>query len=514
MMKVPLSYLLDQMEPWGPRWAFDISENVSPKVSRVSPFRETGETLRNDTLYLCLDELPLHGAPLPERAYFVTAAGAGEELPRRISLERPPAQSELLDRLLDAADRLQAWLDDLVRLSLDKASPQEFLDVSEEMLENPVLIQDPSYTMIAITRSASVQDYPFFDFGGTRRPMPEFLLQSQREASVRKRYTVEGEGRGIIREYAGKPEIIHNVTFGDNIYASLIYAISRVELTQGRFDLFLMFCRYFRYSLDPTVPYMRPDNFAGFAFEQLLRFDNQDVIHNLLRPKAGWRFTVAVLRMDAPESEFAAYLPQTQEVLPHSVACYYNGQITVLLCVADQESEAVYYEYQYQRLDSLAEVMNGVFGLSYRIPSLTGVHSALQQSKKALQLLPLFPPEGGGQPTRLRFYADAAITDIIEETLTGGGAERFLPPEIIAIWTNDAKNGERNGELLYSYLLTGKSLAQTSEMLHIHRSTIVYRLQRMKEKYDLQLDQMSRNQLYLLSCLVCQAQKRHVRGGA
>ena len=517
-MKVWISYLLDQMEAYSPECTFDVSVEAAPNVSRVSricPFAPA-DGLRANTLYLCLEAAPDKGADIPETACFIVGrrADAGH-LRRRIILDRPPAQGELLSILLDSADRYQSWLEELLHLALTRAEPQAFLDTAAALLENPIMIQDPFYTVAAITKGASVKDYPFFDFGGTRRPMPEFLLHSQREARIIRRYTTGEEGRGVVREYEGKVEVIHNVLYNGNLCACVISAVSRAALTQGGFDLLMDLCHCFRYSLNTSLPQLTPGSITNFAFEQLLRFGDPGAMRNLLHPREDWKFMTAVLKAHAAESEISGYLPQIQEVLPNSAACLYNDRISVILCVSDRDSDTVFHQYQYQRLESLGEVLNGVFGLSYQMASLAGVSAAMQQSEKALRLPRLPGMEGAAREpgSRLSFYEDVAMADVLEGTFAGDGAEQFFPPEIAALQRSDIQTGENNCEILYYYLLTGRSLAGTSESTHIHRSTIVYRLERMKERFGLRFDKAARNQLYLLCCMSCRLQKERQREG-
>lgn len=507
--------MLDQLEAYSPECTFDISHEEAPRVSRICTFAPA-DTLRANTLYLCLEAAPDRGADIPETAYFIVERRAAGHLRRRIILDHPPAQGELLDLLLDSADRYQSWLEELLHLSLTRAEPQTFLDTAAALLENPIMIQDPFYTVAAITKGASVKDYPFFDFGGTQRPMPEFLLHSQREARVIRQYSVGDEGQGTVREYAGKVEVIHSVLYNGNLCACVISAVSRAELTQGRFDLLMDFCHCFRYSLNVSLPQLTPGSITNFAFEQLVRFGDPKAMRNLLHPREDWKFMTAVLKAHAEEPEIIGYLPQIQEVLPNSAACLYHERISVILCVSDRDSDTVFHQYQYQRLESLGEVLGGVFGLSYQMPSLAGVSAALHQSEKALRLPPLPGMEGTAREpnSRLSFYEDVAMTDILEGAFAGDGAEQFIVPEIAALHRADLQTGENNCEILYHYLLTGRSLAGTSEALHIHRSTIVYRLERMKERFGLRFDQAARNQLYLLCCMSCRLQRERQREGA
>jgi len=195
-MKVWLSYLIDCLAEYEPECSFSLGERSERRVSTVAPYYPELGALRADTLYLCLDSVPAPGLLVPETACFVTAPGdEAAHLPNRVLIKKAAAQGSLYNLLLDGVERYRDWVNELIHLSLGKSGPQAFLDASEHMLVNPILVQDPSYALLAISRDASTEDYPFFDFGGTLRPFPEFLLQARRDLNLVKLFVSTGVAR-------------------------------------------------------------------------------------------------------------------------------------------------------------------------------------------------------------------------------------------------------------------------------------------------------------------------------
>lgn len=504
-MNVWISYLIDCMADYAPECCFDLTERPARKVSTVAVCYPDMPPLRGNTLYLCLEQLPAAAAQIPESACFVTAAdAAAAHLPNRIVLGKRAEQGALLDLLLDGVDRYREWIDRLTALSLRKSSPQDYLDASAHMLVNPLLVQDPSYSLIAISRDASTDDYPFFDFDGTLRPLPEFLLHARWDMTLVGRYIYDDEGRGVIAEQDGKLQIFYNILSDGVLCANVTCAVSRTALTQGILDLLYDLCRYLRHSLNLPKLRLAPGSIAGFALEQLLQFKDPDPLVSMLAPKADWAFVVGTLNLSVSGGRATTCMLQIQEMLPHSAVCLHDGYIRLILCVSDQETDAVYYQYQHQRLETLAAALESQFGLSYSMSDLLGVPFGLQQSARALELsLSNTAPPAGADASRLRFYGKVATDDILDSFFDDDMLEHYLAPEIAAIHRSDLQQGQNNCQILYYYLLMGKSLASTSQALHMHRSTIVYRLNRMKETYNLLLDEPERNQHYLLCCRAC-----------
>lgn len=505
-MKVWISYLLDQMEAFRPQCFFDISETRPLKISAVCSYHPSTKAFRSGTLYLCLDAAPDPGTSIPDDAFFVLSPNTDRDiLPNKIVLHTPPAQERLLNLLLNCVERYQAWLEKLIGLALEKGDAKAFCDVGEEMLINPILVQDSSYALIAISSNASADDYPFFDFGGTLRPFPEFLFRMQREIKVLREYVLRNdEGTFIIGSLDDQLQVLYKIYLNGVACAHVVFPLSKTRLSQGILDLLHDFCHYLRYSHNISPSKFSVNSTVNYAVEQILVFGSTTAMENLLHPKPHWYFLSGTLQGTTSKEKASNYLFQVQDILPHSVAYLYQDQIFVLLCVSDQDTEAVYAPYQYQRLENIAIALDSVFGLSYMMPSLSGIGHGIRQCKKALELTSFSQKTSPSQPnSRLYFYEWVATTDILSDFFSDKAFESYFPPEILSLYYSDLRREQNNCEVLYHYLLTGKSLADTSKALHMHRSTVVYRLERIKEVYHLDLNSPQRNQIYLLCCQHC-----------
>lgn len=401
-MKVWISYLMDCMAAYAPECRFDLAESPTRGLSAVAECYAGQKKLRGDTLYLCLEQLPAPEMELPADACFVVAdTSAAEKLPNSIVLGKAVRQDVLLDLLLDGMERYRAWIGALSELAIHKSSPQEYLNASEHMLCNPLLVQDPSFSLIAISRDASTEDYPFFDFDGTMRPTPEFLLHARWDMTLVRRCSYDDEGRAVVAEQDGKLQIFYNILSDGVLCANVTCAVSRTALTQGLIDLLHDLCRYLRHSLNLSKLRLEPGGVALFALEQLLQFKDPDPLISLLSPTPDCEYVVGTLNLSVSGGRAATYMLQIQEMLPHSAVCLHDGYIRLIMCVSDKETDAVYYQYQHQRLETLAATLDSRFGLSYSMTDLLGVPFGLQQSARALEAVPAArggARRGGGKP--------------------------------------------------------------------------------------------------------------------
>lgn len=66
--------------------------------------------------------------------------------------------------------------------------------------------------------------------------------------------------------------------------------------------------------------------------------------------------------------------------------------------------------------------------------------------------------------------------------------DKLISPEIISLAEYDKRKGSQYCETLYYYLACDHSLKDTCEALFTHRNTILYRIRKMKEDFEIPLD--------------------------
>lgn len=500
-MRTWLSYLLDGLEDLAPACAPGSSLPAhTPRVASVRVYRP-GAPLAENCLYLCREPIP-PTEDRPEGCWFLCPASDRPAVPGCWYLTDPPEPEVLLDRLLTLVGRYQDWYDAMMELAMAYSPLQTLVDTSEDMLENPIIILDSSFTMVAITRSASVNDYPYFDFTGTKKPLPEFLLELEPRMPTDMYYPMDDGDTYEIARRGGTPELSYSVNgAGGSTLLRIDSIITRSpRLTQGYKDLFYDFCRFARRSLDIAHLKTAASNLSGYAVDQLLTHDDPTALTILLQPAEGDSFAAGVY--DTRSDRTLRMAAQIQELIPRSAFFPYHDRIAFVLCVNGSDRDAAFSEYQYQRLQAVGDQIGAMCALSYQQPGLTCVKEQLRQAERTHRLW----RQGGERSSRfprLRFYDDAALADLADAFFQAEEFTARLPRELAAIYAADLAHRQNNCLVLYHYLLSGRSLATASRALHMHRNTIVYRLERMQDSYGLRLDDPARNQLYLLCAMVC-----------
>lgn len=87
----------------------------------------------------------------------------------------------------------------------------------------------------------------------------------------------------------------------------------------------------------------------------------------------------------------------------------------------------------------------------------------------------------------------------------------FINEDIYQIFLYDQANKSEFIDTIYLYLLTNKSLNETAKRLYIHKNTITYRLEKIKELFSLDFFDYNKNINYVFSILILYFLQRKIK---
>ncbi|MCR4435445.1 MAG: helix-turn-helix domain-containing protein [Clostridiales bacterium] len=104
---------------------------------------------------------------------------------------------------------------------------------------------------------------------------------------------------------------------------------------------------------------------------------------------------------------------------------------------------------------------------------------------------------------RICRYETVYMQDILDSLSTFYDIYSLCHPQILYIYNNWI-NGKEYIKSLQIYLINGRNITSAANMLHIHRNTLIYRLDRMKEELNLDFTEIDERTLLILylSCLI------------
>lgn len=147
-------------------------------------------------------------------------------------------------------------------------------------------------------------------------------------------------------------------------------------------------------------------------------------------------------------------------------------------------------------LSSLREVLkryNLKGGLSHCFHNVMDVYCYYVQSLKAIEF-GLF----NGKGETLFQYHDYALDHFMDIGSHTAGLAEFCHPALFVLMEYDSKNNTSFTHTLYQYILNNKNQIKSAKALNIHRTTLIYRIEKMEELINLKLNNFNLlHRLYL-----------------
>jgi len=130
----------------------------------------------------------------------------------------------------------------------------------------------------------------------------------------------------------------------------------------------------------------------------------------------------------------------------------------------------------YRNIEQLAEQYSFVCGISYLFSELGTRHQYFIQAEKALEIGKLTCPE-----SFVFHYKDLFPEIIMSFPAQELDPVNYILPEIKRLIDFDHKNNTEYFATLQSYLQNLNNVSKTTEDLHIHRNTLMYRLEKIMD---------------------------------
>lgn len=216
------------------------------------------------------------------------------------------------------------------------------------------------------------------------------------------------------------------------------------------------------------------------------------------RSNASFQYTpgsLCLLAVAASEKEMRqeaipVYCAQLRKVFPNAPVAALDGRVVALLFPGENQNIASYV----QQLRAFACQQHVQIGMSNPFRDLSRARCAYEQALRALSLEQRFMPREA-----VASFQDVLVPELITGYQQNAKAVELILPEILSLLEFDKKNGSDYTRTLQVYLKhMGKSQKICNE-LHIHKNTLVYRVEKLREYFGLTLDDGEQAWKYQLS---------------
>ncbi len=379
--------------------------------------------------------------------------------------------------------RYEEWNQSLFESRLDGGSAQELLELTGAVIPNPMVLVGRDFSVLA-AKGFPPED-PRSDAGtgapGTGLGAAGLVEALRREAE----YGEDGFQAGVLYSPGGDgvpPSLCLNIRGEGQAVCRLLVAGGEIPL-DGTFGFVLeRLSRLLAHALAAGGP-VGGDGPPSLrkTFTWLLTDPSADYVEVSQRlSAAGWLsahyYLCAVLRMDAPEdgsralSTLCGYL---EEHVPASCAVEHRGHavLYVNLALCGVEEGALY-----QKLAVLIRDSQLRAGYSRK---MLGHFNFQRQYVQALTALRM---GGDAHPSRwIHHFNDIALPYLLEQAIRKLPAYMVCHERLLALKYQSENGQTQLYRTLRCYLDNNQSVARTAQELFIHRSTLLYRLERIRD---------------------------------
>jgi DNA-binding PucR family transcriptional regulator len=165
------------------------------------------------------------------------------------------------------------------------------------------------------------------------------------------------------------------------------------------------------------------------------------------------------------------------QMLSHTVCIIFQNAIVFL---TDQKNDCCWLRPESQFLNWLND-KRMVAGVSEIYHDAGAIKKAYHQTLKAIDL-------GLKTKETIYSYQQFRFSDLLQQIGNLNEWESLVHPALEKIKAYDAEKNSDLEETLYTYMKSGRSQAQTAKILHVHRSSLQYRLSKIESVMGISLD--------------------------
>lgn len=417
----------------------------------------------------------------------------------------------------------EKWILRMKQTLLDGGGYQALLDCSKEIFDDFISITDSSFRLVASTENPPDEDEVARHLVQKGYHAKETILLF-REYKAIKRWRSQ---RGIVQvtdtHIVNSPSLSYVFRMHGDYFVHMVLQSKHGTPSPALVDTFQMLVDHItlyvrhdwlqqhRYSND-TASFLRDLATRHAISDERLR---EQLEQHGMAFEAEYRLTV--VESDENEHEKQLMLGyrawRLAEFAPLSKV-FIVGDKILLLDDAHVGEASHETEDPVRRLDSFCQTFGGAAGISEMFPRIEDLPFAFKQARLALKY---------GRKTsskrqkdsdvngrkNIYFFGDYLTAFIMEDGMHDVPFVNFCLEHGPAwcIRQEDETKGTQDADLLYLYLTHERRPNEAAAVAHLHRNTLVYRMDRLQKRFDLDLDNPTFRERLLLELKLLRTRK-------
>ena len=389
-------------------------------------------------------------------------------------------------------ERYDIWNSELAAVLNEGSDVQAMIDIGTVVLGNPLILQDSSFSVIAVSTeyAGNPSLEPVFD----RNNVP-YMMKAERPSEGR---VLEGSSV-VPLQITGRHALYHNIFQQGRLQYRLLVLETSEEFHASTATLLKYISGYIQLAIGFVVDESKDGQELPFVIKSILSGEYKD--KGFIEKRLGeydWlpEHDYVCAKIHA---ELADYRNRTMRFMGDRM-----GTIFREACIFEYENSiAAFFNISLSDFDkgnvedsinSFLQDNNMRAGLSNTFSGFEYLRQYYMQAGEALKLGP------GLKPYRWLYKFEDVREQFILESCTENLPARMLcEPGLLRLIEYDEKHGQDLFRTFYVYLKNNRKSVHAAKELYIHRSTFLYRLDRIEEIMGKDADSESEQWYLLLS---------------
>jgi hypothetical protein len=470
---VPVSVIGQILRTYSPEERLAIADAQYCRVSMLV----SGE-LRDDTVYVGLSSA-LGSLDQARESCFVCIGEPSSDARNLIVLPDSCDLHNVFGCLQEAFFRFSEYELELMTAAV-AGSYQDLIDISYRFMANPLFLLDTSYRVLALAPDTDMpgdREWDHIRATGTTSPELVKTLKEEGILSIETKglpqaYSLPGFPRSSIwfniylnSRYAGRVVVLdafRPFSAEDQLATKILSEALRLKMSRDE---------AFQYILGKGPVYnMLHDLATGMHFDRSVIADRLHYLPNWTKGT----FRVLYVPLGSTDEQSFDFYAKVLEKRVDSRAVSVGNALVAVIHHKKKEDLALFRDAITGFLSKNALVG----GLSNEFDELSEFHCFYRQAVTCLSLNQRNEP--------LRLYQDVALDHILS-FCANDNPTTMCHPGLVRLRRLDKENGTDLAETLHTYVENERSLVRTAEALHIHRNTLLYRINKIAALLDVDL---------------------------
>jgi len=470
------------------------SLNEDRKIRRVRLFSKDLTTFYPDCIYI-FDHLDTLKTFLLSHADIITFLVSEEKVKishsNIILFITKLNKQNLLQLTVDLILSFNNWTESLMNSIMSKDSIKKFLDIASEKLNNPLALFDNSLTTLSNT------DISGYDLNGTIWEFVISLGYVPNDFYTAKEHIFFSNNLNkktslpyvFVPSKDNKHEYVtSHIWIDGNLYGNLGSVAINGKFTAGQLSLINYIVDLIKlYFLNNSEVKFFAKNSSNFIIDLI---HNKEVHESIIQHhlnRANIKNTDDLLLLALASDEYDTnpvnnekLINKLTKVLLNPIYTFYDEKIIVLI----KSDTLLKRSDMYDVFSRILVSSNFRCGVSSVFSDINLLHIKIKESLFSVEM-------SGNQDRKIVFYKDVFFERVIKEVSLNQRVRDFCYSKIIDVYHDSEGNGMDNIKLIYTLLLNGGNLTTTANKLFIHRNTLVYRINKLEERLEINLKNIS-----------------------